>query len=102
MVPPNIREQLVAEFEASGQSVYAFAKARGIATSSLTRWRAQSKSMESVGERPSRLFARVNVAPGLAPIAPIEVHVGRARIVVPSHFDPKQLRAILDALGAIT
>jgi hypothetical protein len=91
---------LVAEFEASGQSVYAFAKARGISTSSLTRWRAQSKSADAHGKRPPSLFARVNVAPGIAPSTPIEVHFGRARIVVPSGFDPKQLRAILEALGA--
>ena len=102
MVPPNVRRQLVAEFEASGQSAYAFAKAHGISTSSLTRWRAQSKAVDSHGKRPPGLFARVNVAPGIAPRTPIEVHVGRARIVVPSGFDPKQLRAVLEALGAST
>ncbi len=50
----------------------------------------------------STLFARVEVVAKDSPRAPLEVHVGRARVVVPTNFDPAQLRAVVDALGAST
>jgi hypothetical protein len=99
------RERVLAEFEASDLSAQAFCRKAGISRATLRSW--QHDAAEPREEpRSSSLFARVKLAPSSAPSTvtsvPIEVRVGEARIVVPPGFDPQQLRAVVDALGART
>ena len=92
------REQLLAEFEESDLSAFAFCRKAGISRATLRSWQAERES-ETDSPRPS-LVARVKIAPGVAPASPVEIHVGRLRVVVPPNFDPKHLRAVLESLGA--
>jgi transposase-like protein len=89
------RDRLVAEYEASTLSAHAFCRRVGINRATLRAW-----LRERAGESPSResLFARVKVEPARTPPRPIEVHVGEATIVVAEGFDPKHLRAVVEAL----
>lgn len=95
------REAILAEFAASGLSLHAFARNSGVSRGTLQGWLRRDRTSDATTKR-SAVFARVKVAPGLVTPVPLEVLVGRARVVVPSGFATADLRAVLDALGAFS
>jgi hypothetical protein len=99
------RERVLAEFEACDLSAQAFCRKAGISRATLRSW--QHDAAEQRREpRSSSLFARVKLEPTRAATSaasvPLEVRVGEARVVVPPGFDPRHLRAVVDALGGRT
>jgi len=83
----------VQAWRASGQSGASFARSRGYSPASLYRWAkaADADAFASVG------FVRLEVAHA-APSAELVVEVGAARVRVIDGFDPRLLRAVVDAL----
>lgn len=99
------RERVLAEFEACDLSAQAFCRQAGISRATLRSWQ-QDAAEQRKEPRSSSLFARVKLEPASAVTRassmPLEVRVGEASVVVPPGFDPKHLRAVVDALGGRT
>jgi hypothetical protein len=87
------RQAEVAGWRASGRSASAYAKARGIAQTTLARW---AREVDAVPLHAEPAFLRVE----LAPAAELVVEVGAARLRVQRGFDPTLLAAVVAALGA--
>ncbi len=92
------REEILAEFGASDLSAYAFCRQAGLSRVTLRAWQREAAARAKL----AALFARVVVVPEDSPRTPLELHIGRVRVVVPATFDPAQLRAVLDAIGALS
>ena len=91
----------LAELAASGLSVYAFAKTKGISTASLYKWRKHAGQQSAPRVRASP-FIRVDVTPSEPPAAaPFDLHVGPVRIVVGPGFNAEHLCGIVRALRSI-
>jgi len=86
------RRRIVEHWQRSGLSAAAFARANGLAVSTLDRWRA----MVAKSPAPNVSFVRLEVA---RPVAPLVVEVGGARIRLERGFDAGLLREVLAALA---
>lgn len=95
------REAILAEFAASGLSLHAFARQSDVSRGTLQGWLRRDRTSDATTRR-AAVFARVKVAPGIAPPVALEVVVGRARVVVSPGFAAADLRAVLEALGAFS
>lgn len=82
----------MAGWRSSGRSASAYAKARGIAVTTLARW---AREVDDVPAQAEPAFLRVE----LAPAAELVVEVGAARIRVHRGFDPTLLASVVAALG---
>lgn len=97
MYSKTARGRLLGEFEASDLSEAAYCRKAGISRATLRSWRQSGSSNDRRGR--SSLFARVNVTPHTSS-SPLELYVGRVRVVVPPGTDLRHLRAVLAAIGA--
>ena len=90
------KAQIIAESVTAGASISAVARRHGLTPQQLFAWRRQARSGSVVdGERLS--FASVIVTP-----VPIEIEFGGARIRVSAGSDAATLRAVLQAVKAVT
>lgn len=101
---PDI-QSLLAEFDASGQSAAAFARARGLAVWKLRyalsrRANPRLRSNAKVASRPVLVpVSLVESKPAAAP-APLELLLaGGHRLRIPVDFDPEFLRRVVGALA---
>lgn len=93
---------LVAEQRASGKSVAAFCRERGVPVSQVFAWRRRLRAAETAP------FVEVEVKPSFEPVqvapvrrAAIEVRLARGRsLVVEPGFDADHLHALLTVLEA--
>ena len=86
----------VRDWRASGQTAAVFARDKGFAASTLTRWGYQ------VGRADPTRFVRLVPATPPAPAPPsreLLVEVGAARVRVATGFDPALLAQVVAALG---
>lgn len=99
---PEVRSKwigLISEQSASGETVEAFCRARGLTTSQFYTWRKRLRG--SAAER----FLEVQIAKPAARTTPskgnaIEIRLAEGRcVLVEPGFDPDHLRAVVAALG---
>ena len=84
---------MIAEQEASGTSIRAFCKQRGVSDHSFYFWRGRLRQKEPVQ------FALLKTMAGKEPQSPIELALpGGERLSIPSGVDAATLRIVLDAL----
>lgn len=97
----NERRDLVRVWTQSGLTARQFAASRGLAVSSLMRWKA-----EQTVEQPSAVAPRVDfvrlVRPAAAVSRGLVVEVAGARVRVESGFDPDLLASVVVALRGAT
>ena len=89
------RRAEVAGWRASGRSASAYAKAHGLAQTTLARW---AREVDSAPEPSAPPFLRVEVTATEA-TGELFVEVGAARVRVQRGFDPTLLAAVVAALG---
>jgi hypothetical protein len=85
--------KLIAEQEASGLTIQAFCKQRGIGVHSFYSWRRRLRKSESVQ------FALLKTVARRGAQSPIELYLpGGERLCIPNGADAVTLRGVLDAL----
>lgn len=85
--------KLIAEQEASGATIQAFCKQRGLGANSLYWWRSRLRK-----QKPAQFALLKTVASG-GPRAPIELYLpGGERLCVANDVNVATLRNVLDAL----
>ena len=96
------RRQVLAELRASGLSVAAFARERGLSAWTIYDWRRRLRE-QSGGARNELDLVKVTVAaPAPAPQAStiaVELEAGH-RVYVPAGFDAAELRRLLEVLAS--
>lgn len=92
-------QRLLAEQEASGLSVAAFARERGVPTWTLYDGRRRLRKRK--GRAKGADFVQVHVRPVQLPPSPIEVDLKTGiRVRVPAGFDADELRRLLGVLAS--
>jgi transposase-like protein len=95
------RRRILAELEASGQSVASFARERGLPAWTLYEWRRRLASRKPVGAAGEPDFVRVVVTPQRPSTSALQVELGTgARIHVPPGFDEGELRRLVEVLSS--
>ena len=91
-------DEILAAFEASGQSQSAFARAHDLSPSSLSNWlRRPRRRRRSKASRAA--LVPVQMIPPPCSSAPYEVQLANNRVVrVPPGFDTEELRRLLAAV----
>jgi hypothetical protein len=84
---------IIEQWQKSGLSAAAFARAHGLRTATFDRWRA---AIAKAPVPPDVSFVRLEVA---RPVAPLVVELGGARIRLERGFDAALLREVLAALA---
>ena len=93
------RRQILAEQRASGLSVAAFARERGLSAWTLYDWRRRLGEQAVPQEKPE--FVQVMVAPSASRASTIAVELEAGmRVHVPAGFDAAELRRLLEVLAS--
>lgn len=94
------RRQVLAEQRASGLSVAAFARERGLSAWTLYEWRRRLGAAQSEPVAKPELV-QVMVTPSASRASTIAVELGAGlRVHVPSGFDAAELRRLLEVLAS--
>jgi transposase-like protein len=106
--------EVIREQEASGLSIAAFCRQRGVGQASFYNWRAKLRQQDDPANRQAAKFVPIELSampsgqpamdhpattPATAACDDFEVLLGNGRSVrVPASFDPQTLRELLDVL----
>ena len=91
------RRQILAEQRASGLSVAAFARERGLSAWTIYDWRRRLR--EQPGQEDKAELVQVNIAPSAPRTTTIAVELEAGlRVHVPAGFDAAELRRLLGVL----
>ena len=106
--------EVIREQEASGLSIAAFCRQRGIGPASFYSWRTKLRQQEDPADRPRAKFVPIELStmppspaaripsaanPAAEACSDFEVTLGNGRrLRVPASFDPQTLRELLDVL----
>lgn len=94
------RRQVLAEQRASGLSVAAFARERGLSAWTIYEWRRRLRE-QSADRRDELDLVQVTVAPPVTRSSTIAVELEAGlRVHVPAGFDAAELRRLLEVLAS--